>query len=256
MNPYNERYAKIYDILYSDKNYNKESNFINNLLIKHKFPKTCNILELACGTGNHAFELEKLGHKITGIDLSPHMIKIANRKKKEINSLCCFHEGDMRNLESYNLKNKFDIILCLFDSIGFAKTNDAIAQTLKGIKNLLSDNGIFIFEFWHAAAMIKNYEKCRIRRFIFNNKEIIRISETEINYLNQTCRVKYSVFVKENGKYDFFEDIQTNRFFLVQEMNAFLNNSGLTSLNYYNGFSDNYIIDTDAFHILGCAKHI
>ena len=71
-------YAKYYDLIYKNKNYVQESNYIHKILKLHSSKN--NILEIGCGTGMHAICLSKYNYKIFGIDISDKMIKIANRK--------------------------------------------------------------------------------------------------------------------------------------------------------------------------------
>ena len=49
--------------------------------------KPCKTLDLGCGTGNYSIYLASLGFEVTGIDISPTAIKIAqeNAKRKGIN---------------------------------------------------------------------------------------------------------------------------------------------------------------------------
>ena len=51
MSIFKNNYSKVYDILYSKKNYKLEVNYIIKLLNKFKLKKS--ILDLGCGTGKH-----------------------------------------------------------------------------------------------------------------------------------------------------------------------------------------------------------
>ena len=46
------KYSKYYDLLYDDKNYDLESEYVYNHIKKKSSPKS--ILELGCGSGGHA----------------------------------------------------------------------------------------------------------------------------------------------------------------------------------------------------------
>ena len=48
-----EEYSKYYDLLYQDKDYEGEVEYIIDLIEKYA-PKTASVLELGCGTGKHA----------------------------------------------------------------------------------------------------------------------------------------------------------------------------------------------------------
>ena len=69
-----QKYASFYDLLYSDKQYEKECDFITKIL-NEIAPKAKKILELGCGTGKHARLLAKRGFQIYGVEKSQDMIE-------------------------------------------------------------------------------------------------------------------------------------------------------------------------------------
>ena len=71
-----KEYAKYYDFFNSEKDYTKESSYINWIIKKYS-PKTKSILDIGCGTGLHDFELANLNYDVTGLDISQDMIEIA-----------------------------------------------------------------------------------------------------------------------------------------------------------------------------------
>ena len=88
--------AKYYDKIYSSKDYKSECEKIHTLIKEYKKSKGKEMLDVACGTGNHIQYLKKY-YDITGIDLDKDMLKIAKKKFPGIK----FHHGDMR---IFNLK--------------------------------------------------------------------------------------------------------------------------------------------------------
>ena len=70
-------YARYYDLLYRDKDYAAEAEYVAGLIRKFH-PSARSILELGSGTGMHAIHLAKQGYEVTGIDISPDMINIAS----------------------------------------------------------------------------------------------------------------------------------------------------------------------------------
>jgi len=61
--------AKYYDLIYSWKDYKKEAGIIHRLIQKHKKTKGKEVLEVACGSGNHIQYL-KGSYTVTGIDIN------------------------------------------------------------------------------------------------------------------------------------------------------------------------------------------
>ena len=71
--------AKYYDKIYSGKDYKSESEKIHSLIMKFKKTNGKELLDVACGTGNHIKYLKKY-YNITGIDLFKEMLKLAKNK--------------------------------------------------------------------------------------------------------------------------------------------------------------------------------
>jgi len=246
-------HALLYDYLYQDKDYRREAQFVHRQFKNRGIKNTASLLEIACGTGSHSFFLEKQGYGITATDNSMPMLSRAKSKAADLHSNVLFRSADMRKLPLF--RKKFDGALCLFDSIGYALTNEAIVSTMKGIHKNLVPGGTFIFEFWHAAAMIKNYERKRIRQFTAEGRNFTRESETTLDYVNQTGTVKYTLTEEISpGHKKSVREIQRNRFFSVPEMKLFLTTAGFRPLYFYSGFSANTKIDGDTWHIVAVAQ--
>ncbi|MBN2259698.1 MAG: methyltransferase domain-containing protein [Clostridiales bacterium] len=62
-------------------------------------PKGSKILDVGCGSGNFSIKLAKMGFKVTGIDLSVDMLKVAREKAKSENV-----EIDFLQMNVYDLK--------------------------------------------------------------------------------------------------------------------------------------------------------
>ena len=68
-----EKYAPYYDLLYQDKDYLKETNYILSLIKKYQ-PETRKILEFGAGGGIHGRILANSGLQICGIERRQEMI--------------------------------------------------------------------------------------------------------------------------------------------------------------------------------------
>jgi SAM-dependent methyltransferase len=249
MSSYLGRHAQLYDIFYSEKNYQQEANFVHQLIKEFGRKPSKQILELACGTGNHAFLLEKCGYELHALDYSSDMIARAKEKAKESNSTTCFQVGDMRNLA---FQNEFDAAICLFDSIGYVLTNEAIHAVFNKVYQSLRAEGVFIFEFWHAPAMLKNFDPVRVKRWRLADREILRISETTIDIPSSTSTVHYSIYeLFSDGTFSHLSEVQRNRFFQLQEMLAFVESNGFKMKALFGGYhKDLTIVDAQTWHIV------
>ncbi len=132
--------AKYYDLIYSWKDYEGEVNRIKELINKYKKSDGNILLDVGCGTGKH-LEYLKDEFSCTGSDINKEMLDVA----KENISGVIFTQADMTN---FDLKSKFDIILCLFSSIGYVRTYTNLKKTLTNFINHLEKGGVLIIEPW------------------------------------------------------------------------------------------------------------
>ena len=253
MSSYVGRHAQLYDLFYGDKPYVEEAGFIHDQLQLAGVKPGAKLLDLACGTGRHAIEFARLGYEVTGVDYSPDMIARAKAAVAECGRSIKLHEQNMRLL---NLgEQQFDVITCLFDSIGYLLTNDAIGDALGRVGSHLATSGVAVIEFWHGAAMLRSYDPVRVRRWATPSGEVLRISETQLDVPRQTSSVSYSIYeLRTDGTYNCVRETQQNRYFLVQEMAALLAAASLRPEKWFGGYSAATPISDDTWHVLAFAR--
>jgi SAM-dependent methyltransferase len=89
--------------------------------------KGCRVLDAPCGIGRVAIPLARLGFEVAGIDLSPHLVRVANKKAADFKlaaGRARFFVGDMRALGSKFAPSSFDAVLNVFTSIGYGPEED------------------------------------------------------------------------------------------------------------------------------------
>ena len=253
MASYAGRHADLYDIFYGEKDYAGEARFVHDCLARFATGSSRRVVDLACGTGRHAIALEQLQHELLGVDSSESMLRVARKNAAAAGARVDFLEGDLRTLDIAGAP--FDAAACLFDSIGYVATNEALKQTFRGIHRTVRPGGLLVFEFWHAAAMLRAHDPVRVRRWQLPDREVLRISETRLDCAQQLARVAYSVYQHRNdGTFDFFEETQTNRYFLVQEMAHWLSATGFAPLAFFDGYSFAGQVTASTWHVVAVAR--
>lgn len=181
-------YSNYYDLLYKDKDYIKESNYINRLLTKSNLTN-CNILEFGSGTGGHAQILTtKFGHKILGVDLSKKMIASAF-KNENFESVV----GDMRY---YDARKKFDCVLALFHVVSYLPTNKDINSFFKNANRHLNIGGKLIFDCWYSPCVQSIGPTNTIKKMENHSCEIIRFGEPKIIKSKNQVEVNFTSFIR------------------------------------------------------------
>lgn len=131
-----------YDLIYRDlKDYGEECDKIERLLQRFA-PRPERILDVGCGTGEHARRLtQDHGYLVDGVDIQPAFIEIARSKLPAAR----FEIGDMRD---FQLGRTYDTLLCLFSSIGYTETLEGLEQALGCFARHLNPGGWLICEPW------------------------------------------------------------------------------------------------------------
>jgi len=93
------------------------------------------LLHLACGAGGNDYTFKK-EFKVTGVDISPGMLEIAEK----LNPEAVYHLGDMRTVQ---LNQTFDVV-AIPDSIGYMTTREDLKQVIDNASRHLKPGGLFI----------------------------------------------------------------------------------------------------------------
>jgi SAM-dependent methyltransferase len=222
-----KNYARYYNLLYSKKDYYGERDYLVKLIEEYsKHAK--NILDVGCGTGKHAALLAEKGFSVIGVDLSQEMIEIAKSKQYKN---CEYHFANARD---FSLNKKFDVITSLFHVISYQTTNEILEDVFLNIRKHLNQEGIFIFDFWYAPAVLTQKPTVRILRLEDEDIKITRLSEP-VQYFNENViDVNFELHIKEkvSGRYEIVHEIHKMRYFAIPELDFILEKCGLKSIKY------------------------
>lgn len=128
-------FARYYDAVMGDRS--KAAAKVE-ALIKEKHPAAKTILELGAGTGTNLVPLAG-EYEVSGLDLSEAMLEVAKKKLPEAK----FYN---QNMVSFELDKKFDVIICLFDSVNHLLDWEEWQQMFRNVQQHLSESGVFIFD--------------------------------------------------------------------------------------------------------------
>lgn len=164
--------AIYYDLFYSKKSYEKEINFLIELLKNRK-----TILDVGCGTGIHMHLLETKGYLVDGMDLSPKMLDIARTRTKGK-----LYQGNLLDLQ---INKKYDAILSMFAVFNHLSTYEEFERGIKHWYEALNPGGILVIDLHNGRkngrkeSTYKDYK--RIMKWDFDKEKFKE--HTEITYI-------------------------------------------------------------------------
>ncbi len=207
--------STFYDLLYSWKDYEKESKELIELINEYQ-PNCHNILDLACGTAEHHKYLKK-EFLVDGLDINPVFLEAAQKKNPDGK----FFEGDMIN---FDLGKPYDAILCLFSSIGYVKTFDNLVATLKCCYQHLKTGGLLIVEPWLTPDKWTN-GKVHMLTFEANDIKICRMNRSDAKGNISMLDFHYLLGTPDNGVIH-FKELHELALFTIDEMTTAFENAG------------------------------
>ena len=220
-------YADAYDLLYHDKDYTTECDLIERVFQTYGDSAIQSVLDLGCGTGNHAIPLAQRGYEVVGIDRSESMLARAWRKAASLSDGCdaAFHQGDIRSVD---LQRHFDAVLMMFAVMGYQLENADVLSALRTAHRHLRSGGLLIFDVWYGPAVLHQRPSQRVKVIPTPEGKMLRASSGELDIRRHLCMVHFHVWRLEGERLVAeTEESHLVRYFFPLELELFLECSGL-----------------------------
>ena len=216
-----DQYAAYYDLLYAEKDYKGEAQYVDELLKKYGLQPNSQLLEIGCGTGKHGLHFTKQGHGFSGIDQSEAMIEAA-RERLPNNT-----EVRVADARDFHFEHKFQAIYSLFHVMSYLTTDTDIDQCMQLVSSHLEEGGIFLFDCWHAPAVKADPPIVRYKTMRGNGTEVHRIATP--SFEEDRVQVAFKVWVhKENDPNGFkIEETHLMRPYSTEKLEKHLKSAGL-----------------------------
>jgi SAM-dependent methyltransferase len=203
-----EKLDRFYDAAMGDRT--EMASYIRRLIRQHK-PKARTLLELGCGTGAILKILAK-SYAVAGLDLSPQMLSLARKKLPHVR----FYRKDMVRFE---LATKFDVIICVFDSINHVLKFGNWQKIFRNAARHLEKDGLFLFDINTEAKLERLINAPTWVHKFGRNLEFINVTDGRRGIANWNIRV----FEHRRGnKYGLFEEDIKEISFPVNKIRAAL----------------------------------
>lgn len=108
------------------------------------------VLDVMCGYGRHAIALARKGIPATAVDnLQDYFEEIKTTAEKENLPITAIKA----DIASFSLEEKFDLAICMGNSLNFFNEKDTI-EILRNLRMMLRDNGKLLINSWSLAETV------------------------------------------------------------------------------------------------------
>jgi SAM-dependent methyltransferase len=235
-----DAYARYYDLLYKDKDYSGEAEYVAASL-RARLPQAARILELGCGTGGHAEHFARMGFYVHGVDSSEKMIAGARARRERmpaaVRERLSFESGDARTVRT---SVKYDAVISLFHVMSYQVANQDLAASFRTAAAHLEPGGMFLFDFWYGPAVLTQRPETRVRRLADSHTRVLRIAESSLDDNANCVDVKFTVFVDDvaSGSRDEIVETHRMRYLFLPEIDLLLGAASLARLDAQEWLSD------------------
>ena len=206
-----------YDKIYLQiKDYKQEVEYLLNTVKSYGDFSNKELLDVACGTGEHLRYLKNHFHA-EGLDVSAEFARMAKEKNPEL----LIHVDDMR---TFSIEKEFDVITCLFSSIGYMISIRDLVSAIGNMKRHLKRGGLMLIEPWftpdnwkvgHIALTAVDEEDLKIVR-MSTSKKIKNMSTFDLHYLIGTS--EDTIHFVETHQMGLFTEDEMNNSFTVNQL--------------------------------------
>ena len=217
-----------YHVLYQHRDEKEAEVFITNLLNTLQIPQNAEVLDLPCGKGRHALFLSQHGLDVTGADLAPESIALANKMSYE---KLHFVVHDMREIIE---SKQYDAIFNLFTSFGYFDTFEENAKVLHAAHKMLKDNGIMVIDFMNAAKVVS--------KLVAEETKILDQVTFEIKRSIANNRINKNIrFKTEDKSYEYQETVAIVK---EEDFLAYFDATGFEVVKQYGNYQAGTLFNT------------
>jgi SAM-dependent methyltransferase len=220
--------AEFYDLIYSTfKDYISEATQVAGLL-RQLNPHCQTVLDVACGTGEHARLLAGHGFVVDGMDLDAAFVRIAEQKHPAGR----FFIADMSD---FRLSQRYNAVLCLFGSIGYLQTLDRVRRAFTCFRDHMTADGIIVVEPWFTPGRL---DLTRVARQTVeaNGIRVSRVSRVEIEGTISRLHFDYEISNPAGTRHA--SEVHELGLFTTAELLQVFHEAGLQPEHHSKGLTD------------------
>lgn len=209
------------------------------------------ILELACGTGRLTIPFAQRGYKITGLDQSHAMLKVAAQKTgNRLSNL----ELVLADARSFALDRRFGLILFPFNALTHLLTAQDLGDCLHCVANHLTGSGRLIIDVFNPSLTILTRPattRYPVRTYLDpDGRGVITVTET--NWYDRATQINHLTwyFHYESGAEE--QITWSMRMWFPQELDALLQYHGFRIAAKYGNYDATPFLSDSPHQLVVC----
>ena len=202
------------------------------------------ILDLACGFGRHALELDQRGCQVVGVDITAEYVNEANKQANDQGLNAKFLCADLRDLQ---YKEEYDVVLNLADgAIGYLENDVENLKIFDRIASALKPGGKHLMDVCNGGYAAKHFPK---RNWLFGQQSL---SLADFEWDRESSLMFYGGLEFRYGeKLTKPEEIHSNptRLYNLQEFAVIFQNRAMEIRQAFGDFNTAIPVTDDIFQI-------
>jgi len=121
------------------------------------------VLDLGCGTGEHARFLAEKGFEVVGVDVSDTML--ARAREDDVPKGVTFIQGDLAHVDSV-VSGQFGGAICLGNTLVHITKYDTLVELLRGVRKVLLPGAPLVVQVLNYERLVHDGQRCLPMTFI------------------------------------------------------------------------------------------
>ncbi len=238
--------AEFYDLMRQYRNYDLECSFADEI-IHSRCPNAKDVLDIFCGTGEHAFRMAQRGYAMTGVDASQDMIAVAQAKNDTARVSVSYQCSDITDLEA---AGQYDAAYCLGYTFLYMLSHTDVRSFFEIVHNALVPGGVFLVDFINGWSLMGGSGGDK-RFHQSEGVRILQLEQLEVRKQERLLHIDYCYLIdRDDGHVKTVFSEEDLRIFFDDEVQSLLSASGFRNVKSYGDYSVTDSESTDPPNII------
>ena len=227
------RFADLYDRLMDDVDYDLWTDSVCTLFGAYgEDGGIRTVTDCACGTGALTVRLAERGYRMTGIDLSGDMLRLAQEKARSRGLSVPFVQMD---IASFRTHRKADAVICCCDGVNYLTEEAQVRSFFRSANENLRDGGLLLFDL-STPYKLEHVLGCSTMGE--DRKECTYLWENIYDPESGLLEMRLHFFIPDGkGTYTRFDETHIQRSYSPEETEKLLNGAGFLLLEAKEAFT-------------------